>query len=185
MGMARVRYLTRDDMSPENRDLLDDTAIHIRRAMVNSPNCARVQSRMMQYIRHNSRLDSRLRELAILQVGFTTRNQYEWVQHVEQALLAGCSPEDIRAITEDSAGRPSHLEPLARAVLQASRELTSDVDVSDATYEALKAALDDECMVDLMVAISFYNATVRLLAALRVDVEDDKMHILRDFPLPA
>ena len=183
--MARVRYLTREDLAPEHRDQLDDSAIHIRRAMMNAPNLARVQSRMMRYIRHDSRLDPRLRELAILQVGYTGRCAYEWVHHVEQALLAGCTHADIHAIAEDSAGRPTHLDPLARAALRAARELTEHATVSDECWAALKQGLDDECAVELVVAISFYNATIRILGGLRMDLEPENLHVLDEFPLPA
>ena len=182
--MARVKYLTREDLAPEHKELLDDTAINIRRAMMNAPGAARVQSRMMRYIRHESPLDPRLRELAILQVGFSSGTRYEWVHHVEQALLAGATEQDIRAIAEEDAGRPTHFDALTRAVLRAARDLTTRVDLPDETYAELQRGLNDECIVELVVAIAFYNATVRVLAGLRMDVEPECEDLLRRFPLP-
>ena len=182
--MARVKYLDRADLAPEHQDLLDDTAINIRRAIANAPNCARMNSAMMRYIRNESRLDPRIRELAILQVGYITGSAYEYAHHLEVALHAGVTEADIRAIADETQGRPTSLDPLARAALQASRDLTQSITLSDATYAELKRHLDDECIVELVVAIGFYNSTVRILAALRMDVEPEYQPYLTRFPLP-
>jgi hypothetical protein len=44
--------------------------------------------------------------------------------------------------------------------------------------------LDNECMVDLIVTIGFYNAVVRVLASLEIDVEPEYQRYLEEFPLP-
>ena len=44
--------------------------------------------------------------------------------------------------------------------------------------------LGNELIVDLTVTIAFYNAVVRVLATLQIDVEDDYIPYLRQFPLP-
>jgi alkylhydroperoxidase family enzyme len=44
--------------------------------------------------------------------------------------------------------------------------------------------LNAETLVELIVAIAFYNGVVRLLSALQIDVEDDYKHYLDEFPLP-
>ncbi len=56
--------------------------------------------------------------------------------------------------------------------------------MTDATFAALQAALGNEQVVDLTVTIAFYNAVVRVLATLQIDVEEDYMPYLRQFPLP-
>jgi len=48
----------------------------------------------------------------------------------------------------------------------------------------LRKDLDNECIVDLVVTIGFYNAVVRVLASLEVDVEPDYQRYLDQFPLP-
>ena len=79
------------------------------------------------YIRHKSKLDPRLRELAILQVGYLANSPYEYSHHVKIGREFGVSDDDIRAIGEETAGRPSKLDPLAKAVLRAAREMTQDL----------------------------------------------------------
>jgi hypothetical protein len=48
----------------------------------------------------------------------------------------------------------------------------------------LRKGLDHERIVDLLLIISIYCGVVRLLAALQIDVEDDYLHYLQEFPLP-
>ena len=38
--------------------------------------------------------------------------------------------------------------------------------------------------MDLVITIAYYNAVVRLLATLKIDVEDDYLPYLEQFPLP-
>ncbi len=161
--MARVPYLNRSDLPAEHQDLLARN-INLFRAMVHSPNGARAFHGLGGFIRHHSRLDPRLRELAILQVGYLTRSVYEYTHHIKIGRDFGVSDDDIRAIGAETAGRPSGLEPLARTVLLAAREMTAGYAISDETFAALAQALDHERLTDLVLTIAFYNAVVRFLA---------------------
>ena len=67
--MARLPYLEADQVAPEYRDMLKrNTNLH--KLLVNSPDMARAFNGVGGYIRFQSKLDPRLRELAILQVGW-------------------------------------------------------------------------------------------------------------------
>jgi alkylhydroperoxidase family enzyme len=122
--------------------------------------------------------------MAILQVGYLARSPYEYSHHVKIGRDFGVSDDDIRAITDETEGRPSKLEPLAKAVLRAGREMTTDLAISDRTFAELRQGLDSERLTDLVLTISFYNAVVRVLATLQIDVEDDYLKYLDEFPLP-
>src|ERR1700745_2865320 len=106
--MARVPYLQQSDLPPEHQDILT-RPIALNRAMANSPNAARAMSVPAGYIRHKSKLDPRLREMAILQVGYLARSPYEWSHHVKLGHDFGLTDHDIRAIAEETAGRVSKL----------------------------------------------------------------------------
>jgi alkylhydroperoxidase family enzyme len=182
--MARVPYLDKADLAPENQDLLKRN-INLYSALAHSPNGLRSFSALGSFIRHKSRLDPRLRELAILQVGYLARSPYEYSHHIKIGRDFGVSDDDIRAMIAETEGRTSALEPLARSVLRAAREMTNDMAVSDATFAALRQGLDTECLTDLVITIAFYNGVVRLLATMQIDVEDDYRHYLDEFPLPS
>jgi alkylhydroperoxidase family enzyme len=181
--MARLPYLDRSDIDPEFRDLLSRN-INLYRALVHSPNGARAFSVLGHFIRRKSRLDPRLREMAILQVGYLARSPYEYSHHIEIGRDFGVSDDDIRAIAEETQGRPTKLDPLAKAVLRAAREMTTDLAASDATFRELRESLDSEALTDLVLTIGFYNAVVRMLATLQIDVEEPYLKYLDQFPLP-
>jgi alkylhydroperoxidase family enzyme len=182
--MARVPYLEMSDLAVENQDLLR-RRISLTQALVNSPNAARAFGALGQFIRFGSKLDPRLRELAILQVGWLARSPYEWSHHVKLGHDFGVSDDDIHALIDDTAGKPTQLDELAKTVLRAAREMTLDGAMSDATFATLHKSLGSELIVDLTITIAFYNAVVRALATLQIDVEDDYIPYLRRFPLPA
>ena len=181
--MARLPYLDRSDVAPEHADLLARN-INLYRALVHSPNGARAFSALGTFIRRKSRLDPRLREMAILQVGYLARSPYEYSHHVEIGRDFGVSDDDIRAITDETDGRPTSLDPLAKAVLRAAREMTNDLAISDRTFAELRRELDNERLTDLVLTVAFYNAVVRFLATMQIDVEDAYLKYLDEFPLP-
>lgn len=181
--MARVPYLEKSDLAPADHDLLA-RPITLFKALVNSPGGARAFHGLGQYIRHKSKLDPRLRELAILQVGWLTRSPYEWSHHVKLGYDFGVTDADIKALIADTEGRPSDLEPLVKTALKAAREATRDGAVSKATFAELQRSMSNESVTDLVITIAFYNAVVRVLGSLEIDVEPDYQPYLDKYPLP-
>lgn len=182
--MARVPYLDVADLAPENQDLLA-RPIWLNRALANSPDALRAMNELAGFIRHNSKLDARLRELAILQVGYLAKSPYEWSHHIKIGKEFGVSDDDIRAIAEETKGWPTKLDETAKLVLRGAREMAERLAMSDATYKALEAKLGCAHMIDLVMTISFYCAVVRILATLQIDVEPDYQKYLDEHPLPA
>lgn len=182
--MARLPYLDKSDLAPENQDLLA-RSINLFRLMVHSPGGARAFSGLGQYIRFGSKLDPRLREMAILQVGYLTRSVYEYTHHIKIGRDFGVSDDDIRAIAAETAGKATALDALTKAVLRAAREMTQDLAASDETFAALRNELDEERLTDLVLIIAFYNAVVRFLGTMQIDNEPEYQRLLAEFPLPA
>ncbi len=181
--MARLPYLDVDDLAPENRELLKRN-INLHRMLVHSPAGARSFGALGQWVRFESRLDPRLRELAILQVGYLTRCAYEYSHHLKIGRDFGITDDDIRALIAETEGRESGLPALDRAVLRAAREMTDGLTITDPTFALLQAELDEERLVELVIVISFYCGVVRLLTTLRIDVEPSYQPYLDAFPLP-
>ena len=181
--MARLPYLDQSDLKPEHQDLLKRN-INLFRALVNSPDATRSFLGLGHYIRFRSRLDPRLREMAILQVGYVANSPYEYSHHIKIGREFGVTDADIHAIEAETRGEATGLPPLDKAVLRAARELAGGPELPEATFAELRKGFDNERLVDLLLTISFYAAVVRLLAALQIDVEDDYLPYLREFPLP-
>jgi alkylhydroperoxidase family enzyme len=181
--MARLPYLEPDQVAPEYRDMLKrNTNLH--KLLVNSPDMARAFNGVGNFIRFKSKLNPRLRELAILQVGWLEKSEYEFTHHVRIGKEFGVTDDDIKALFAETEGKQSKLEPLARAILKGAREMTRDLAMSDATFAEIKQSLSNEEMVDLVLTIAFYCAVVRVLATMKIDNEPYYKEVLNQYPIP-
>lgn len=180
--MARLPYLEADDLSPEDREMF--RPINLYRALANSPETLRHYRPFPQWTRHDGPLDPRLREMAILQVGYVARAPYEWSHHIKIGRDFGVSDEDIRGIIAETEGRDSGLPDLDRVVLRAARQMTTDMRVADREFAVLRDAFDNDELLQLIMTIGFYNWVVRALATLEIDVEPEYQSYLEEFPLP-
>ena len=181
--MARLPYLEADQVAPEYRDMLKrNTNLH--KLLVNSPDMARAFSGLGGYIRHKSKLDPRLRELAILQVGWLERSEYEFTHHVKIGKEFGVTDEDIQGLFLETEGKPSKLDPLTKTVLKGAREMVRDIGMSDATFAEIKQHLSNEHMTDLVLIIAYYCAVVRVLATMKIDNEPYYKEVLQQYPIP-
>jgi alkylhydroperoxidase family enzyme len=180
--MARLPLLNEADLALGDRDVLS-RPINLYRVFAHCPGMARQYRELARWIKQQGELPAQLRELAVLQVGYVTHAEYEWSHHIKLGLEAGLSREEIEAISLETAGQPTALDPTARHVLAAARELAVAGELSDEIWEALVAALGGTQALELCGVIAFYAMTVRLLAALRVDVEPEYALYLEQFPL--
>jgi len=181
--MARLSYLEVDDLKPEDRDLLA-RGINLQKILVHSPGATRAHGAMGQYIRFGSTMNARLREMAILQVGWLAKSPYEWSHHVKIGYDFGVSEDDIHNLMAETDGADTDLAIIDKVVLRAAREMTLDGKVADDTFVALADNFSNEHLVDLLVTIAFYNAVVRFLASMEMDVEESYQPYLDQFPLP-
>ena len=62
--------------------------------------------------------------------------------------------------------------------------MTDEGKIAGTTFAKLEMHLNEELLVDLTIVIAFYNAVVRLLSSLEIDVEDSYVPYLEEFPLP-
>jgi alkylhydroperoxidase family enzyme len=69
-------------------------------------------------------------------------------------------------------------------VLAAAHGIAGDGDLPDAQVEALRAAFGEQVLTELLLVCSIYVGLARFLHVARVDVEDDYLPELREFPLP-
>ena len=179
--MARLPYLDVDDLAPEDRRLLDPP-MNLFRVLAYCPPGARAFGRQGIWIRFKTRLDPRLRQMAILRVGAVTRTEYEYSHHIELSREFGLSDDDIRAVVAGPEAKS--LTEVERLVLTAADEMTNGVGIGAETFKALQGHLDEGMMVELTMALSYYNGVVRMLNSFEIDVEPDYQRYLEEFPLP-
>jgi alkylhydroperoxidase family enzyme len=180
--MARVPYLDAADLDEADRPLLN-RPINLFRALAGNPAGLREFQRIGEWIRYGGQLDPRLRELAILQVGYLTRSQYEYSHHVKIAQDFGVTADDINLICRPSDAPPA--DEGTAIVLTAATEITQDLELSDQTWQSVEALLGTARAIELVLVITHYCAVVRVLRTLKIDVEPDYQRYLKEFPLEA
>ena len=80
--MARLPYLEKSDLPESDQDVLNRD-INLYKILAHSPNAARAFQGLGRFIRYESKLDPRLREMAILMVGYLARSPYEYSHHIK------------------------------------------------------------------------------------------------------
>src|SRR5438552_19174792 len=67
------------------------------RTVANNPGVARVAFSQLMQLLENNKLDTRLRELMIMRIGWVTGSAYEWTQPWRVAATARIPAEDLPA----------------------------------------------------------------------------------------
>ncbi|BBX15598.1 carboxymuconolactone decarboxylase [Mycolicibacterium duvalii] len=130
-----------------------DTAGNLVATLVRHPKLTRGFLRFNFHLLYGSTLPERLRELAVLRVARLTNCEYEWRHHVAIGRAAGLTDDVIAGIERGEAD-----DELDRAVLAAVAELHHDSVVSDSTWTALSAHLDERQLMDLVFTIGCYGS---------------------------
>jgi alkylhydroperoxidase family enzyme len=169
--MARVPLLDRESLPPADRDIYDDylavrgrAPSDIHRAIANAPNLLRAYMPLSNELRFGTRLDPRLRELAIVTVGWITHIEHEFKAHSKMALEAGVRQEQLDQIGAHDTSPEFNAQE--RAVIRFALSSTQDVRVPDEVYDQLRQLFDDALIVELVMEVGFYNLVVRVLGAL-------------------
>jgi alkylhydroperoxidase family enzyme len=173
--MARLGYV---DPTPERPDL-EALAAQIRtergrlpnlyRMLLNSPSVAAGWLHLGTGIRQQAKLNGRLRELVICQIGRLNRADYEWNAHAQLALREGASQAQLDALPH---WRESDaFDAQERDVLAYAEMMTNQIEVDDLVFASVRRHFDDQELVELTATVGFYNLVSRFLVALQVDVE--------------
>ena len=123
------------------------------------------------------RLPAAERELVILRVGWNCRCRYEWGQHVEIALRAGVSDDDIARVARG----PQAFTGRAQLLLQASDELCRERCVADGTWQALRAHYDERRLIEIVILAGHYVMIAGFLNSAGIALEPPIEAQLQDF----
>ena len=111
-------------------------------------------------ILRENRLDSKLREIAILRVGILSGAGYEVHQHKRVARRVGLADEKIAALDETE-----------KMVLAYTDQVLLHVKAPDAMFHALCERLSPGVVAELTLVIGFYMLVSRFLENFEVDIE--------------
>jgi alkylhydroperoxidase family enzyme len=157
----------------------------IFQVLLNHPKLASGLNDLLARMLWQGRLDSRLRELAIMRIAWLTRCEYEWAQHWRVAQGLGVSADDLAGARDWR--NHQGFGPTERAVLSATDDVVQDGVVSTQSWAACREAFgsDQAMLVELVTAIGAWRMVSSILQSLEVPLEDDVVSWPPDGEAPA
>ncbi|MEJ8811259.1 carboxymuconolactone decarboxylase family protein [Variovorax ureilyticus] len=108
-----------------------------------------------EYLRFDSPLDARVRELVTCAVARHVGNQFEWVVHATAAVKAGVSADAIEALRLGRRAAP--LADDEQLALDFAQELLRNHGVSEPTYAAAESRFGKPVVVDLAALVGYFT----------------------------
>ncbi|MGB9252601.1 MAG: carboxymuconolactone decarboxylase family protein [Mycobacterium sp.] len=144
----------------------------IFQVLLNHPALAGRLNDLLALMLWHGKLDSRLRELAIMRIAWLTASEYEWARHWRVAQGLGVSADDLLGVREWPSYRG--FGPTEQAVLAATDDVVCDGAVSEQSWAACRRELgaDPAMLTELVAAISGWRMIASILQSLQVPLED-------------
>lgn len=133
--------------------------------MLRSPELLERAQRLGEYLRYESAVAPRLRELAILVTARHYRQAYEWHVHAPIAAQSGLAPDAIQTLARGE--HPRALRADEAAVYDFCAELLTTHQVHDDRYDAVRALLGEGGLVDLCGICGYYGLLALIMNAAR------------------
>jgi 4-carboxymuconolactone decarboxylase len=184
--MARLPEVKREDIAPGMQYAYDEIAgsrgaVRGPFAMLlHSPDVAARIAHAGAYIRFETTLDAKVRELAILTVARHWDCQYEFTAHQPIAEREGVRPETITAVRDRTA--PAGLDQHESLIFTYVSELLANKRVPQATFDAVRAWLGDRSLMDLSATTGYYSMLACVLDACAVVPEEGVTPLLPNAP---
>ncbi|MGO9449471.1 MAG: carboxymuconolactone decarboxylase family protein [Candidatus Binataceae bacterium] len=180
--MALLPYVDETKVPEKTREILNRGRVkmNVARMIANSDAAFYPFSMLGNSLLTRSKLDARLRELAILRTAKVSKSVYEWTQHVPIARSTGVTEEQVSAI--DNWESAKCFSDLDRLVLKFTDEVARNVKGSPATLDALKKHMGATEIVELVMSIGFWGMVARVLETTEVDLEEfaGKIDVLKN-----
>jgi alkylhydroperoxidase family enzyme len=162
MSPDAPRLAPRTDPPPEVAEILDKGLRHDGRPLNAAATIAH-HPRLLKrftvfaglFLTH-SVLPARDRELLTLRSAYLMRSDYYFGHHVNTAAAAGLTEEQIRAVATFTAEDPSWTDR-DRLLIDVADELLADVELSEPTWQRLRAVYQDDEAVEAVMLIGFYR----------------------------
>lgn len=160
----RTRAALQSAVPPDRRD--PEAAGNALATLARHPDLAAKFLPFSTYLRADSTLPPRVRELVILRVSHHHGCAYEWVHHGVLGRAAGLSDADVEAARTGAAE-----DPVDRMVLTAVDELQYGSQISSDTWRALGEWFDERARMDLIFTAGGYGVLAAALNTFGVEPE--------------
>ena len=169
--MTRIPYRETSKLSDLIRDKLGDRPANVTRMLAGASEGVYVGfGAFGNALINESSLPPKLRELAILRVGYISGSEYETYQHEALGRHVGLSEDQLAAIKAGDANSTA-LGDAETAVMKFVEDLVHNVRAGDETLAAVRIYLDDTQLIDLILVSGAYMMVSRLLETTGVELD--------------
>jgi alkylhydroperoxidase family enzyme len=144
--------------------------INLFRVVANCPPALRPFFALSRFVRDESSLAARLREIAILVTAVTFGVTYQITRHTVAARQAGLTDREISAL---KAGDWEGFAAAEKAVISYASEVAVRRDVAQETFDVLQAHFSEAQIVELAIIVAWYHLVAAIVQPLRVDLEPE------------
>jgi 4-carboxymuconolactone decarboxylase len=138
--------------------------------MLYSPKASEAQGALTRYLRQESGITPRVREIALLVAARCLDQQFEWTAHEPEALKAGVPRETIEAIKLD--GPIVVLEPTDALVVELGRAMLRNHKVSSDLFARAKSEFGPKMLVEVVLMMGSHAMTAALLTVFDMQLHD-------------
>ncbi|MBC7601632.1 MAG: carboxymuconolactone decarboxylase family protein [Ramlibacter sp.] len=123
-------------------------------ALLRSPQLLDPVAKVGEYLRFDSVIDARIRELVICAVARALTNQFEWLMHASSAVKEGVAQSTINALY--AGARPVDVPADEALALDFTREVLTTHGASEPTYNAALEHFGEQGVVELTTLIGYF-----------------------------
>jgi 4-carboxymuconolactone decarboxylase len=174
--MTDAQKAAADELSRGPRGSVHGPYISILRSPGFMAHCQKLGA----YVRFESPLDMRIREMGALMGARHYTQQFEWHVHIPHALKAGLAQSTIDAIRDGY--RPPHMKQDEDVVYDFMSELLKNGGVSDPTYARALEQFGEPGIVDLVGTVGYYVMIGMVMNVARTAIPDGKPLPLTPLP---
>jgi alkylhydroperoxidase family enzyme len=140
------------------------------RTMLNSPRVTGAFAEMLRTMMFRNVVNSRARELVILRIGWRTKSEYEFCQHVRVSRDLKMSEAEILGVRDPDAC--AAYSTVDRAIIRMADELHETATVSAATWATLAQAFSQEELIELVMAAGLWRMVAGFFNAAKVPLDE-------------
>jgi len=145
---------------------------HLYRIMAHNPEALERFAGFESLVMGPGTVSPRIKELAFLAASFVNESDYCMARHVESALKAGISKDEIREIRTE---QNQNFNLAERAAIVFSRELTRTADVEDQIHHAMQENFSTRQIVEILLVACLANFTNRFSNALSLRPDENEV----------
>jgi 4-carboxymuconolactone decarboxylase len=176
----RLKLLSPDDMSPEQRATYDESIASKRgrppppmMAWLNSPEMAKHATRLGAFLRFDTVFEAKLSEIAILVTARHWTSHYEWYAHKRLALKGGMNPDIIDDIRDRRI--PKFDDPKGEMIYQVAKSLHEGHGLSKRLYEDAIKTLGQRGLVEIIGLCGYYTMVSMTLNSFEFELPEGEV----------